>query len=90
MTETIPIRDAKANLGRLVREAASGKTITITDHGHPSAMIVAASHAERLANLEDSLAIAQLELRRARGEKITYIPHEEAKAMLREAAGQEA
>lgn len=93
MTETITIRDAKAHLGRLVREAAQGKTITITDHGLPSARIVAANSPdeltelhERIFDLECALTIARSEREQVLGIAPDTIPNDTAKAMLRAVA----
>ncbi len=37
---TVGIRDLKAHLGRYIRRAAKGETITVTERGTPVAMLV--------------------------------------------------
>lgn len=79
MSETLPIAQARSQFGALVRRAALGRERTvITDHGEPAAMIVGIGDIE---DLEDALALAQHEARKARGED-TYVTHEEARRRL--------
>ena len=47
MPETIGIRDAKAQLSRLVQRAERGDTITLTHHGRPVARIVPITETDR-------------------------------------------
>ncbi|AZM48012.1 type II toxin-antitoxin system Phd/YefM family antitoxin [Streptomyces sp. WAC 06738] len=79
MSETLPIAQARSQFGALVRRAALGRERTIiTDHGEPAAMIVGIADIE---DLEDALAVAQYEARKARGED-TYVPHDEVRRRL--------
>ena len=56
---------ARKVLGSLVRRAAvSGERTTITDHGRPAAVLVSA---QELADLEEALALAEHQARRAPG-----------------------
>ena len=61
-------------IGALVRRAALARErVTITDHGQPAAVLISA---EELADLEDALALARLQLNRANGTNGELIPHE--------------
>ncbi len=51
MPSTVGIREAKANLSRLVKRAATGDCITITEHGRPVARLVPVE--------DDSLSVEQ-------------------------------
>lgn len=51
----VGVRDAKANLSRLLREVKSGQDVIITEYGRPIARIVpigTANLADRLAEME--------------------------------------
>jgi prevent-host-death family protein len=79
MTE-IPISAARSQLGDLVRRAAhSRETIAITDHGHVAALLVSPQVIE---DLEDALAVADYQRRKAEGTLGEGIPHEEVGRML--------
>lgn len=79
MTE-ITISAARAQLGDLVRRAAhSRETIALTDHGHVAALLVSPHVIE---DLEDALAVADYERRKAAGLLGRGIPHEEVGRML--------
>ncbi len=79
MTE-IAISAARSQLGDLVRRAAHGReTIALTDHGHIAALLVSPQVIEEF---EDALALADYELRKARGTLEPGIPHEEVGRML--------
>ncbi|MBJ6616228.1 type II toxin-antitoxin system Phd/YefM family antitoxin [Streptomyces griseoincarnatus] len=79
MTE-ITISAARAQLGDLVRRAAHGReTIALTDHGHVAALLVSPQVIE---DLEDALAVADHERRKAAGLLGEGIPHEEVGRML--------
>ncbi|MEU3098404.1 type II toxin-antitoxin system Phd/YefM family antitoxin [Streptomyces sp. NPDC006967] len=79
MTE-ITISAARAQLGDLVRRAAhSRETIALTDHGHVAALLVSPHVIE---DLEDALAVADYERRKAAGLLGEGIPHEEVGRML--------
>lgn len=79
MTE-ISISSARAELGDLVRRAAHGReTIALTDHGHVAALLVSPQVIE---DLEDSLAIAERERRKAQGMLGEGMSHEEVGRML--------
>ncbi|MFJ9717189.1 type II toxin-antitoxin system Phd/YefM family antitoxin [Streptomyces sp. NPDC101213] len=79
MTE-ITISAARAQLGDLVRRAAhSRETIALTDHGHVAALLVSPQVIE---DLEDALALADYERRKAEGTLTEGITHEEVGRML--------
>ena len=79
MTE-IAISAARSQLGDLVRRAAhSRETIALTDHGHVAALLVSPQVIE---DLEDALAIADYERRKAQGTLTAGIPHEEVGRIL--------
>lgn len=79
MTE-IAISAARAQLGDLVRRAAhSRETIALTDHGHVAALLVSPQVIE---DLEDALALADYERRKAEGTLTEGIAHEEVGRML--------
>ncbi|WDV52282.1 type II toxin-antitoxin system Phd/YefM family antitoxin [Streptomyces coeruleorubidus] len=79
MTE-ITISAARSQLGDLVRRAAhSRETIAITDHGHVAALLVSPQVIE---DLEDALAVADYQRRKAEGTLAEGIPHEEVGRML--------
>ena len=70
---------ARACFGALVRRAAHGRErITITDHGSPAAVLISSTELE---DLEDALALAESQLRQARGQSVR-IPHEQVRAQL--------
>lgn len=46
---TMQLRDAKANLSKLVAAAERGEATTITRHGKPVAAVVPVSEAEKMA-----------------------------------------
>ncbi|MER7406574.1 type II toxin-antitoxin system Phd/YefM family antitoxin [Streptomyces sp. NPDC000070] len=76
----IPISAARSQLGDLVRRAAhSRETIAITDHGHVAALLVSPQVIE---DLEDALAVADYQRRKAEGTLGEGIPHEEVGRML--------
>jgi prevent-host-death family protein len=82
MADTYPMTEARANFGTLVRRAAhSRERIAVTDHGHVAAILI---NPQELADLEDSLALAQYELEKATGTLAT-VPHDE---VIREAKGE--
>ncbi|MYS90010.1 MULTISPECIES: type II toxin-antitoxin system Phd/YefM family antitoxin [Streptomyces] len=79
MTE-ITISAARSQLGDLVRRAAhSRETIAITDHGHVAALLVSPQVIE---DLEDALAVADYQRRKAEGTLGEGVPHEEVGRML--------
>ncbi|MFI1764307.1 type II toxin-antitoxin system Phd/YefM family antitoxin [Streptomyces sp. NPDC020800] len=79
MTE-ITISAARAQLGDLVRRAAhSRETIALTDHGHVAALLVSPQVIE---DLEDALAVADYQRRKAEGSLSEGVPHEEVGRML--------
>ena len=49
MPETVGIREAKAQLSRLVRQAQRGDSITLTHRGRPIAKIVPIAEPDRSA-----------------------------------------
>ncbi|WP_318213201.1 type II toxin-antitoxin system Phd/YefM family antitoxin [Streptomyces sp. SCL15-6] len=79
MTE-IAISAARSQLGDLVRRAAhSRETIALTDHGHVAALLVSPHVIE---DLEDALAVADYQRRKAEGSLGEGIPHDEVGRML--------
>ncbi|MCF3104699.1 type II toxin-antitoxin system Phd/YefM family antitoxin [Streptomyces roseoverticillatus] len=79
MSETLPITEARAHFGSLVRRASHARErITITDHGQPAAVLI---NPQELADIEDALALAQYRERQAAG-TTAGIPHEEVRALL--------
>jgi antitoxin (DNA-binding transcriptional repressor) of toxin-antitoxin stability system len=76
----IAITAARSQLGDLVRRAAHNReTIALTDHGHTAALIVSPHVIE---DLEDSLAIADYERRKAQGDLGEGVEHGELGRML--------
>lgn len=81
---TFPVTEARACLGDLARRASAHEHITLTERGRPTAVLISP---EELEDLEDSLALARLELSRARGERATPISNIAARQLFLEAAG---
>lgn len=79
MSDTLPITEARARFGSLVRRASHARErITITDHGQPAAILI---NPQELADLEDALALAHYRARQVSGE-VTGVPHEQVRAQL--------
>ncbi|MHB9849122.1 type II toxin-antitoxin system Phd/YefM family antitoxin [Streptomyces krungchingensis] len=79
MSETLPITEARARFGSLVRRASHARErITITDHGEPAAVLI---NPQELADLEDALALAQYRIRQAEGHTSTT-PHDDVRTRL--------
>ncbi|GGZ00992.1 type II toxin-antitoxin system Phd/YefM family antitoxin [Streptomyces nitrosporeus] len=79
MSDTLPLTEARARFGSLVRRASHARErITITDHGQPAAILI---NPQELAELEDALALARYRERQASG-TLTTVPHEEVRARL--------
>ncbi|MFC5662491.1 type II toxin-antitoxin system Phd/YefM family antitoxin [Kitasatospora misakiensis] len=79
MNETLPITEARARFGTLVRRAShSRERITITDHGQPAAVLI---NPQELADLEDELAVARYRARQAAGTAVT-VPHKDVRSIL--------
>jgi len=79
MSDTLPITEARARFGSLVRRASNARErITITDHGQPAAILI---NAQELAEIEDALALAQYRVRQASG-TLETVPHAEVRARL--------
>ncbi len=79
MTE-IAISAARSQLGDLVRRAAHGReTIALTDHGHVAALLVSPQVIE---DLEDALAVADYQRRKAEGTLGEGIPMAEVRRRL--------
>jgi prevent-host-death family protein len=79
MSHTLPITEARGQLGDLVRRASTRhERTTITDHGQPSAVIISA---QELADLEDQLAIAQYQAEKATG-RLRTVPHNEVRRRI--------
>ncbi|WEV25771.1 type II toxin-antitoxin system Phd/YefM family antitoxin [Streptomyces sp. 71268] len=79
MSDTLPLTEARARLGSLVRRTAHARErIVITDHGQPAAVLI---NPTELAELEDALALAQYRQRQAAGTAFTT-PHDDVRARL--------
>lgn len=79
MSEILPMTQARARLGALVRRASLARErITITDHGQPAAVLI---NPQELADLEDDLALAQYRERQATG-MTESVPHAQVRARL--------
>lgn len=79
MSDTLPITEARARLGALVRRASHARErITITDHGQPAAVLI---NPQEPADLEDALALALYRARQASG-PATGVPHTDVRARL--------
>ncbi|MFJ9773280.1 type II toxin-antitoxin system Phd/YefM family antitoxin [Kitasatospora sp. NPDC101157] len=79
MSETLPITEARARFGTLVRRAShSRERITITDHGQPAAVLI---NPQELADLEDELALARYRVRQAAG-TVANVPNEDVRSLL--------
>lgn len=79
MSDTLPITEARAKFGSLVRRTShSRERITITDHGQPAAVLI---NPQELADLEDALALARYRERQASG-TVTAVPHDDVRARL--------
>ncbi|MFF9150320.1 type II toxin-antitoxin system Phd/YefM family antitoxin [Streptomyces sp. NPDC014861] len=79
MSETLPITEARAKFGSLVRRASHARErITITDHGQPAAVLI---NPQELADLEDELALARYRQRQSDG-AATAVPHDDVRARL--------
>lgn len=75
----MPITAARARFGSLVRRTSHDRErITITDHGHPAAVLI---NPQELADLEDALALAQYRNRQATG-ATPNTPNSEVRAQL--------
>lgn len=79
MSQTLPITEARARFGSLVRRASHARErITITDHGQAAAVLI---NPQELADLEDALALAEYRAEKVAG-TFTGVPHEEVRAQL--------
>ncbi|MFD3513932.1 type II toxin-antitoxin system Phd/YefM family antitoxin [Streptomyces sp. NPDC058657] len=79
MSDTLPITEARATFGALVRRASHARErITITDHGQPAAVLI---NPQELADLEDALALAQYRNRQAAG-TAAGVPQDEVRTRL--------
>jgi prevent-host-death family protein len=79
MSDTLPITEARARFGSLVRRAGHARErITITDHGQPIAVLI---NPQELADLEDALALAQYRIRQAAG-LAELVPQDEVRSRL--------
>ncbi|MEV3947057.1 MULTISPECIES: type II toxin-antitoxin system Phd/YefM family antitoxin [Streptomyces] len=77
MSDTLPITEARARFGSLVRRASNARErITITDHGQPAAILI---NPQELAEIED--ALAQYRERETSG-TLETVPHDEVRARL--------
>ena len=79
MSEILPLTEARARFGSLVRRAShTRERITITDHGQPAAVLI---NPQELADLEDALALALYRQRQTAGDAVS-VPHSEVRARL--------
>jgi prevent-host-death family protein len=79
MSDTLPITEARGQLGALVRRASARRErTTITDHGEAAAVIISA---QELADLEDQLAVALYQAAKATGQ-VQTVPHNEVRRRL--------
>ena len=79
MGEQVPITEARARLGSLVRRASHARDrVTITDHGEPAAVLI---NPQELADLEEALALADFRAQQAAGTART-VPNDAARARL--------
>jgi prevent-host-death family protein len=79
MSDTLPITEARAKFGSLVRRASHGRErIVITDHGQPAAVLI---NPAELAEIEEALALAEYRNRQAAGTQRS-VAHDEVRAML--------
>ncbi|MER7983629.1 type II toxin-antitoxin system Phd/YefM family antitoxin [Streptomyces sp. NPDC095817] len=79
MSDTLPITEARAKLGSLVRRTSHARErITITDHGQPAAVLI---NPQELADLEDALALARYRERQSAG-TAPATPHDDVRARL--------
>ncbi|MEI5099497.1 type II toxin-antitoxin system Phd/YefM family antitoxin [Streptomyces sp. PmtG] len=86
MSETLPITEARAKFGSLVRRTAHARErITITDHGQAAAVFInpaeLAEMEERMLELEEQLAVARYRAEKADG-TFVGVPHEEVRKLL--------
>lgn len=86
MSETLPITEARARFGSLVRRTAHARErITITDHGQAAAVFINPNELveleERVLELEEQLAVARYRAEKADG-TFVGIPHAEVRAAL--------
>ncbi|RFU82477.1 type II toxin-antitoxin system Phd/YefM family antitoxin [Streptomyces triticagri] len=76
----MPISEARKVFGPIVRAATVQRERTyISDHGQTSAVVMSVADLE---DLEDTIAVLEHELRRARGETIDTVPLAEVKKQL--------
>jgi len=66
----IGVRDAKANLSRVIREVKAGKEVLITEYGRPVARVVPITQ----TSLEDRIAEMELQGEIARGKRTSTVP----------------
>ncbi|MFI1397584.1 type II toxin-antitoxin system Phd/YefM family antitoxin [Streptomyces sp. NPDC020681] len=79
MSETLPMTEARARFGSLVRRASHARErITITDHGQPAAILI---NPQELADLEDALALAEYRVEQMTG-AFVGVAHEEVRSRL--------
>jgi prevent-host-death family protein len=84
---TYSLSEGRPIFGELVRRASHGREhITITDRGHPAAVILSASEYEAMTSaiedLEDQLALARHRAREAAGDISGRVPAREARRIL--------
>jgi prevent-host-death family protein len=80
MSAVYPMAKARTIFGSLVRRAAHDRErITITDHGHPAAVLISS---QELAELEDAAALAEYRARQATGTLEPAVSHDEVRRRL--------
>ncbi|MFE1955540.1 MULTISPECIES: type II toxin-antitoxin system Phd/YefM family antitoxin [unclassified Streptomyces] len=86
MSETLPITEARAKFGSLVRRTAHARErITITDHGQPATVFInpneLAELEERVLELEEQLAVSRYRSEKEAG-TFVGVPHDEVGKLL--------
>ncbi|MEU9420200.1 type II toxin-antitoxin system Phd/YefM family antitoxin [Streptomyces sp. NPDC048272] len=80
MDDALPITEARAKLGSLVRRVSHARErFTITDHGQSAAVLI---NPQELADLESDLALAFHRRRQAFGTAATPVAHKDVRSRL--------
>ncbi|MEU3771883.1 type II toxin-antitoxin system Phd/YefM family antitoxin [Streptomyces sp. NPDC032472] len=85
MSDSLPVTEARARFGALVRRASQARErVTITHRGRPAAVLI---NPHELADLEEALALARYRERLAAAGAAPAVPHEDVRARLGLARG---